>query len=482
MKIPNCLRKHFVTLYSFALVCGFSCSVAAVPQQQQQPSRAQTPQRQKPPEGGKPKAFVLPKKDAFTLPNGIAVTLVPYGTVPKVTVSVVVRSGNLNEPANQVQLADITGRLMKEGTTNRTAEQIAETVARMGGAVNIGVGPDQTTITADVLSEFGPELVALLADIVQRPLLPASELPRLKTDALRQVSIDRSQPGPLAQERFRKLLYPNHSYGRIYPTEEMIKSYMIEDIRRFYGENFGAQRTRIYVAGRFDAAAMPRTITEAFSSWSRGTEPRIDIPKPVAQRTINLINRPGAQQSTIYIGLPVIDPSNRDYIPMLVTNSLLGGSFGSRITSNIREQKGYTYSPFSQVSTRYRDGFWVQVADVTTNVTGPSLKEIFYEIDRLQKERPTEEELGGIKNYLAGIFVLQNSSRPGVINQLVFLELHGLKDNYLTNYVQNVFAVTPADVQRIAQNYLRPDKMAIVIVGDQEKIANEVSAFGEIVN
>jgi predicted Zn-dependent peptidase len=163
-----------------------------------------------------------------------------------------------------------------------------------------------------------------------------------------------------------------------------------------------------------------------------------------------------------------------------VTDAILGGSFASRITSNIREQKGYTYSPYSSVSSRYRDAYWAEIADVTTKVTGPSIKEIFYEIDRLRKEPPTAEELQGIKNYMAGIFVLQNSSRSGVINQLAFLDLHGLGDDYLTNYVQKVFAVTPADVQRIAQTYLTPDKMTLVVVGDKSIVAEQLAAFGEV--
>ena len=163
-----------------------------------------------------------------------------------------------------------------------------------------------------------------------------------------------------------------------------------------------------------------------------------------------------------------------------MTNALLGGSFASRITSNIREQKGYTYSPNSSVSARYRDAYWVQVADVTTAVTGPSLKEIFYEIDRLQKEAPSEEELLGIKNYLAGVFVLQNSSRQGLIGQLAFLNLHGLDDSYLTGYVQKVLALKPQDVQRVAKEYLRNDRMTLVVVGDKSKVAEQVGAFGEI--
>ena len=115
------------------------------------------------------------------------------------------------------------------------------------------------------------------------------------------------------------------------------------------------------------------------------------------------------------MGLPVIDPSNPDYVGVQVMDALLGGSFGSRITSNIREAKGYTYSPNSVINTHYRDAYWAETADVTTGVTGASLKEIFYEIDRISKEAPTDDEMNGTKNYMAGIFVIRNSSRRGVV-------------------------------------------------------------------
>jgi predicted Zn-dependent peptidase len=438
-------------------------------------------QKQQPPPGSAPKPFTLPRKETFTLKNGTQVTLVPYGSIPKVTVSAVVGAGNINESAGQVWLADLTGELLKEGTTTRSGEAIAQEAARMGGSLSVSVTPDQTSISADVLSESGPQLVALIAEVLQRPALPASELERLKANFIRNLSIQRSQPGSIAQERFSKLLYADHPYGRIFPTEEMIKNFSIADVQKFYRDNFGAARTRIYVAGRFDAAAMRRSITQAFGTWARGTAPVENIPKAVAVRKIHLIDRPGAPQSTLYLGLPVVDPSHKDYVALSVTNSLLGGSFASRITSNIREQKGYTYSPNSSISTRYRDAYWVQVADVTTAVTGPSLKEIFYEIERLQKEPPTEAELQGIKNYRAGLFTVQNSSRAGIIGQLSFLDLHKLPDTYLTNFVQNVLAVTPQDVQRIARQYLKSEQMAIVVVGDKSQVTTQLTPYGEVV-
>ncbi|MBZ5534181.1 MAG: insulinase family protein [Acidobacteriia bacterium] len=443
-----------------------------------QEKAAAPPQKQTPPAGGPPKAFTVPQKQTFTLPNGLQVTMVPYGTLPKVAILATVRAGSLNEAADQVWLSDFTGRLIKEGgTKSRSAEQVAQESASMGGSINIGTGYDQTQVFADVLSEFGPKMVGLLADVIQHPLLPESEFPRLKQDALRRLAITKSQSQPLASEHFMKALYPDHPYGRSFPTEEIIGKLTVADAQKFYKDNFGAARTHVYVAGKFDAAAMKKAITDSFSAWAKGPDPMINIPKPVAKRTLEVVDRPNAAQSTVYVGLPTIDPSNPDYIALQVTNAILGGSFGSRITSNIREQKGYTYSPFSTVSTRYRDAYWAEFADVTTAVTGPSLKEIFFEIDRLQKEPPSPDELKGIQDYMGGIFVLQNSSRLGIIGQLVFIDLHNLGDKYLETYVQKVFAVTTQQVQQMTQKYLTPDKMTIVVVGDKSKITEQLAPY-----
>ena len=177
------------------------------------------------------------------------------------------------------------------------------------------------------------------------------------------------------------------------------------------------------------------------------------------------------------MGLPVPDPTNPDNIPLTVTNALLGGSFGSRITSNIREQKGYTYSPTSQVSRRYHDAYWAEIADVTTAATGPSLKEIFGEILRLQKEAPSSAELKGIQSYLSGLFVIQNSTRQALIGQLRYVDLQGLGEDYLKNYVQKVNAVTPDEVQRMTAKYIKPEQMTIVVVGDKAKISEQLTPF-----
>jgi predicted Zn-dependent peptidase len=433
-------------------------------------------EKQKPPEGGPPKPFALPTADEFQLKNGAQVTMVPYGAVPKVSVRVVVHAGNVNEGPQQVWLADMMAELMKQGTATRTSEQIAKQAADMGGSVSASVGPDETVVGGDALSDRGDELIALLADVVEHPVFPASELNRIRTDMLRRLAIEHSNPGSQANEAFAKVLYSNHPYGRLYPTEAMLQSYTIDDVRGFYKANFGAQRTHIYVAGKFQPS-IRGAITKAFENWEKGPAVATDVPKTTAAKSFELVDRPGAAQSVVRYGLPVPPPTSGDYISLQVTDALLGGSFASRITSNIREQKGYTYSPRSIVATRYHDAYWAELADVTTAVTGPAIQEIINEIVRLRKDPPTAEELQGIKNYLAGIFVIRNSSRAGVIGQLRFVYLQGLGDDWLRNYVPNVLKVSPAEVQRITEKYLDPNKMALVIVGDKAKIADQLAPF-----
>lgn len=434
-------------------------------------------QKQPPPEPGKPKGFSVPAPRKFSLENGLAVTLVEYGTTPKVTVRLAVRSGNIDEKAGEVWLADLMGDLFSQGTETKTAAQIAEAAARMGGSLDVNVGEDRTDIGGDVLSEFGPEMAALIADVATHPKFPESELARLKADRLRRLSIAKSQPQQMAVEKFRALLYPDHPYGRLFPTEDMLKGFTIAQVRAFYDANFGAARSHVYVCGRFDGKAMEAAIRKAFAGWKRGPEPAVNAPKPSNRHRLETVDRPGAVQSTIYLGMPVTDPSSPDWVALSVMNALLGGSFGSRITSNIREQKGYTYSPSSQVSTRYRDAYWVETADVTTKDTGASLKEILGEIKRLQSEPPPEQELKGIQNYMAGTFVLQNSSRAGIIAQLAFVDLHGLTADYLNSYVSRVYAVTPAQVQQMAAKYIQPDRATIVVVGDTKVIADQVAPY-----
>jgi len=435
--------------------------------------------RQAPPPAGPPKDFTLPAPKRFKLDNGLAVTMVPFGQVPKVTIRVVVEAANVHERADQVWLADLTGSLMREGTAELAADALAREFAGMGGELAVSVGQDTAYASADVLADRAPQAVQLLADVVARPRFPESEFERVKANLLRDLAIRKSSPQATASAKFAELVYGDHPYGRIFPTEAMVKGYTLDQVRAFHKAHFVASRARMYVAGVFDPASMEASIRKIFGAWESGApgeKPRV---LSTRERQFALLDRAGAPQSTVLMGLRVVDPAHADWIALQVTDGLLGGTFASRITANIREQKGYTYSPFSTVETHPGSGVWIESADVTTNVTGASLKEITFEIERLRKEPPPEAELQGVKNALAGLFVVQNSSRGGVIGQLAFVDLHQLGDGYLSSYVKSLMAVTPVDVQRIANTYLASDKMTIVVVGDTKTVKGQVAPWAK---
>lgn len=431
-------------------------------------------QKQTAPAGGTPKDFKLPEKKVKQLANGLRSTLVPYGAVPKADVQLIIKTGNVHEAADEVWLSDLTGLLMKEGTTTKTFKEISKKVAGMGGNIDVSTGMDNVTISGSVLSEFVPELVKVIADIAINPALPAGELERLKTDLKRQLTVQKSVPQSQASEKFFEMVYKNHPYGRYFPTAAMIESYTLEKVKGFYDANFGAKRAVIYVVGKFDEAAVGKAIDESFAPWKEGPDVNFPPATPVRTNDIAMIDRKDAPQSTIMIGLPTLIPRDQDFVALQVTNSLLGGSFGSRITSNIREDKGYTYSPFSTIQNRKGVSVWFEQADVTSEHTGESLREIAKEIKRLQTETPSKDELEGIQRYMAGTFVLQNSNPGGIIGQLNFIDLHGLTDSYMTDRVKNIYAVTPEKVTQMTKDHFKYENMTLVLVGDKKLLDKQI--------
>jgi zinc protease len=259
-----------------------------------------------------------------------------------------------------------------------------------------------------------------------------------------------------------------------------VKGYTLDDLRRFHDANFGARRARIYVAGRFDSAAVKAAIAATFADWAPGPE-RLRLPAtPHPGPGVLLVDRPGAPQSTLRIAYPAPPAGAPADIGFRVANALLGGSFTSRITHNIREVKGYTYSPFSLVDFHPGESVWEFDADVTTAVTGPALHEVFGEIRRLQTDAVPDDEATGIRTWLAGTFVLQNASPGGLIASLANRDFHGLPADWLTSYVPNVLAVSSADIQRLAREQFPLDKATLVVVGDLATVEPQLKALPEL--
>lgn len=453
------------TLRSIALFALLAAPLAA---------QDSTARRETPPAPGTPKSFRVPPRRNFTLPNGLEVTLVPFGRVPKVAVELEVRTGIIDQGPNDISLSAVVSDMLLEGTTTRSAQDISRQAAEMGGSVNVVPGSEVVAVNGEVLSDRAASLIPLLADVVLNPRFDEADLRRTLDKHSRNNAIALSSPGTLAQKRFREIMYGNHPFAHVFPPEEMLRGFTVARVKEFHARNYGAKRSRLYVSGVFNAREIEQAIRDAFGSWAEGPAATENAPVITARRQVDVIDRANSVQSSIWMGLPVADPANPDWVKMNVTDALLGGAFGSRITANIREDKGYTYSPGSFIWTRKGASMWVETADVTSNVTGASLTEIFKEVDRLRAEAPPQAELDGIKNNLAGVFTVQNSSRFGLINQLQFVDLHGLGDEYVTNYVKNILAVTPEDIRATAEKHLDPQKFSIAIVGNKREIEKQL--------
>lgn len=425
--------------------------------------------KETPPVGGQPKDFVVPETDTITLDNGLKVTFIPYGKTPKVTLQLRTGTGNIDD-GESIWLSDISYEMLRQGTHTYTAKQLAESVASMGGEVNTSVGMDSSFIGMSVLSEFGDDAVALIADMVMNAKFETNDLERIKTDTQRRLTVSLSNPSSIANEAFYNSVFGNHPYGRLYPTSESISGLTAQNTADFVKTNIVPNRSHLYVSGVFNKNEVAKAVEASFGQWEKGETVERKTVLTQTGPSFEILAREGAPQSTLRLGLATLSPAHDDYMKMSLMNTLLGGAFSSRITSNIREDKGYTYSPRSSMVDRVGTGVWYEAADVTAESTGAALDEIIKEINLLATEAPTAEELEGIKNYMAGIFVLRNSSRTAIISQLAFTELHGLDESYLADYVKTIYAITPEEIKAVTAKYLDVNKMHLTIVGDTESV------------
>ncbi len=433
--------------------------------------------REVPPAPTEPRPFTLPQMTTYTLDNGMQVTLIPYGNVPKVTLLAAVRTGNIDDGGN-VWLADLTGALMQKGAGGMDASQMAEAAAGMGGGISLSTGLNVTTADMDVLSEDAPQAIGLVAQLLQHPDLKAEELEKVRADLLRNLAVAKSTPQSIASEAFQGTIYPDHPYGRVYPTNEQLAGYTLDQVKAFHAQNFGAARTHLYVVGQYDEAGVRDAVTKAFGSWKSGAAPTAMPASVNAEPKVVLIDRPGAPQSQVMIGQRVDKPGGD--VAFRAMNTLLGGYFSSRITRNIREDKGYTYSPHGVFSDRVEGAHWLEEAAVTAEATGPAITEIYKEVRRMQDEPPSAGEVQGIKNYMNGTFVIGLASRGGMANSLATYDLLGLGADYLNSYVGKVSALTAVDFQNAAKQELPIDRMSVVVVGPLESVRPQLENVTEI--
>jgi predicted Zn-dependent peptidase len=402
--------------------------------------------------------------------------------IPKFTGQLFFRSGNAVTAAHAPGLADMTATVMRTGTTARTSRQIEEDLRRMGADLSSGAGADTSVVSFAGLVEFSNDLLQLVSELAQNASFPADEFERERRQLIEGLRIERTTPSFLASERLRRVLFGAHPYGTISPIEAQVESYELPQLVDFYRHNYRPGNALLVMVGDFPPAALLDQVENVFGAWDAGNVPEApNPPLPNLQgRRVYLVHLPGAVQTQVLVGNRAITRKHPDWLRLTLANSIYGGAFNSRLVMNIREQKGYTYSPRSGAHPLRQHGYFSISAAVRNDVVAATLKEIFYEIDRMRSEPVGEDELADARNYLSGVFSLGLATQDGLAGQLATSTLERLPEDYLETYRERILALTAADVLDAAQKYFDSANAQIVIVGDRAQIEAQAAPFGEM--
>ena len=451
-----------------------------------------------------PVAFEIPKPHETMLQNGLRVVLFEDKRLPLVSFRLAFLSGDAGDPPDSVGLTSAMAAMLTEGTENYSSRELAEKVERLGAHLSANASDDFTILSASALSLYTADIVELMAEVLLRPIFPESELDLYKRNTVENLKFQRSQPGFLANEQVARLLYGEHPYSRVAPTAEDIEKLSRESLVDFHRRTLIPNNAILIIVGDAERDELLGLLHDKLHNWQSGPElPRAEggvmkdesegpshasssirlpsQPSGSDRRSLTIVDRAGSAQSNIVIANRAFERNSPDYFAALVMNQVLGAGASSRVFMNLREEKGYTYGAYTRLDLKKLAGDFEATAEVRTPVTGDSLKEFFYELNRIRDERVSDEELTDAKNFLTGVFPIRAETQEGLTNLIVNQQLYGLADDYLQTYRDNVNAITAEDVQRVAREYITPDKMSIVIVGDGAELVGQATPFAESV-
>ena len=430
----------------------------------------------------KPRPLKIPAAAETRLANGLRVAIVRDARLPMVSFRLAFRGGDSSDPPELPGLSDMMAHLLTEGTANRTSLQIAEEVERIGATLSVSSASDFATIAASSLAVYADEILALIADVTLQPSFPQNEIDLARENTKQMLIQQRAQPNFLASERVAKVMFGQHPYARISPTPASLDAMTRDTFANFHRKSFAPDKGVLLVVGDVDPDETAAKL-EKFGSWTTvsTSQPAFPAPPDRTARILYIIDRPGSAQSNIVIANAGITRTSSDYFPMLLMHTILGANASSRLFMNLREEKGYTYGAYSSLDARRLSGTFRATAEVRTPVTGASLHEFFFELNRIRDERVPDEELQNAKSYLTGVFPIRIETQDGLIDQLTSVKMFDLPDDYLHNYRDRVNAVTAEDVQRVAQQHVTPDRAAIVIVGDAKEIEDQIKSYAETI-
>jgi zinc protease len=419
--------------------------------------------------------FTLPAIEKQKLSNGLEVWLVRQSELPIVSMNMVFKSGGTVDPTGKTGLASMTAGLLNSGTRNRSAVEISNQLQDIGASLGTGSGWDSANVSMQSLTNNLDKALDIYSDVILNPTFPESELEQTRRRALVGLMQRKDNPNAIASVVYNQLLYgKNHPYGNVLGgNEASIKSIKQSDLMNFYQTYYRPNNAVLLVVGDTTMSAIKPKIESAFANWKPAQVPTMRIPDAAAfdRPGIYVVDKPGAAQSVITIGQVGVSRDNPDFYALQVMNSILGGGGSARLFMNLREDKGYTYGAYSGFSFRRGAGPFTASADVQTAVTKESIIEFMKELNGIRGAIPvTPEEFEANKKSLILGFPSNFETNGQIAGQLGNLVTYNLPDSYFNDYITKVNAVTVADVNRVANKYLTPDKMAILVVGDRKAI------------
>lgn len=439
------------------------------------------------PKPGPNPTFALPAIEKTKLSNGLNVWIVKQSELPIVSMNMVFNSGGTLDPKDRSGLASFTANLLDSGTKTRSAVQIANELQAIGANLRTGSGWDSANVTLQTLTKNIDGALDLYSDVILHPSFPEDEVETLRKRTLVSLLQRKDNANAIANVAYGTLLYgKDHPYGRsLGGDEKSISAITRDEIEKFYGTNYHPNNATLIIVGDTDGKTIMPKLEKAFGKWEAGEAISTEPPaaKTFDKPGIYIVDKPGAAQSVITIGQVGVPRNNPDYFPLTVLNSILGGQFTSRVNMNLREDKGYTYGARTSWAFRKGAGPFEASADVQTAVTKESVVEFMKELNGIRGSIPlTDTELEYSKQSLIRRFPAGFETVGQISGQLSNLVVYGLSDSYFNNYIRDIQAVTAKDVDRVANKYLTPDKMAILIVGDRSVIEpklKEIEGLGD---
>jgi len=437
--------------------------------------------RSKPPAPLQPRPISIPTPKETVLSNGLTLVVVEDNRLPLVSYRLAFRVGGAFDPPALPGLTDLLAGLLPEGTTSKTSKEIADEVARMGASLSAGANSDYTIVAASALSHFNDPVLDLIAEVTLEPSFPENEVELAKQNTKESLRQQRAQPSFLATEMVSRVMFGDHPYAVVAPTPESIDRSTRDEFVKFHRAKLVPNNGVFIVVGNVRYEQILDRVESLFSTWERGEDVVADFPAPPVRtkRIGYLVDRPGSAQSNIVIANSGITRTSPDYFPMMLMHTVLGANASSRLFMNLREEKGYTYGAYSNLDARRSAGTFRATAEVRTAVTGDSLKEFFYELNRIRDTRVSEKELGDAKAYLTGVFPIRLETQEGLTDQLVQIKMLRLPNDYLERYRDRVQAVTAEEIQRVATKYIRPDVAAVIVVGDGASVPEQMQPYCE---